>query len=799
MRKYLIVLLVLAYAQAVFGDVFITEIADPNNAAGARFVELHNSGGSSVDLSTGWDLQRWTNNNATPQSAVELTGTISAGGFYVVCVNQTTFTSTYGEAADQDIGTGGPADSNGDDQLALRNASDTIVDMFGVVEEDGSGTNHEFEDGRAERKSSVTTGNTSYTFSEWNIWNDTGSASTTNDPQDAPGDFDPGSWIGVADVTAPSNTSEYPKTQSVTATGFDVAVSLNEAGTGYFVVLANGASAPSSAQVKAGTDASDGAITNTSKGTISVLAASTEYTGSASSLSASTDYDVYVAAEDDEGSPNLQASPTKIDVSTTVAASSPTASTSAASSVDHESGTLNGSVTANNASTTVTFEYGLTDSYGSTATAAESPVTGSSATDVSVGVSSLSASMIYHFRVKAVNSEGTVYGSDATLTTSAAPVAPTNGVVYISEISDAASSANDFMELYNNSSTAIDLSSTKIIRLSSAGAYDSYTFDFGTDGSGSAIIPANGLLVISRGNDQSSFESGWGSLPEGVNFYTGTSSLYFGTGRQWQIKDGGTANTNDGTLIDETGEAVASSSNRSYQNPVGTWTTESYSGNSTPGELEGTQETSLPVVLSTWKAIFTKGMVKLYWITDSEIENQGFIIERRGGHLDKTWVEVANFASQPDLLGQGSTTSQNDYYFLDKQVKIGKTYGYRLSDVDYRGTVTQHDEIVVTVKNASAKLKQADVKLHKSFPNPFNPDVNMSFTLDNVAENLSMEIYDLQGVLINTLSSGYHGIGTHELTWNGFDAYGNAVASGVYMVRLNAGSVVRIQRVTLLR
>ena len=188
-----------------FGQVFITEISDPNNEDGARFVELYNAGAIDVNLGAGYDLQRWTNAGTAPQTAKELTGTIPAGGFYIVCNNQSTFTSTFGFAADQDIFTGGPADSNGDDQLALRDPSDSIIDFFGVVGEDGSGTNHEFEDGRAERKATVTAGNTTYTFAEWNIWNDTGSAGTTNDPQDAPADFDPGEWIG-APVTGPNIT-----------------------------------------------------------------------------------------------------------------------------------------------------------------------------------------------------------------------------------------------------------------------------------------------------------------------------------------------------------------------------------------------------------------------------------------------------------------------------------------------------------------------------------------------------------------------------------------------------------------
>ncbi|MBT7580360.1 MAG: hypothetical protein HN633_16470, partial [Candidatus Marinimicrobia bacterium] len=585
--------------------------------------------------------------------------------------------------------------------------------------------------------------------------------------------FDDFSVNASADGDPPTFTSTYPKGQSTTASGFDVAVSLDEIGSAYFVVIADGATAPSSAQVKAGTDASDGAIASTSKGTLSILAASTEYTGSTSSLSASTDYDVYVVAQDDEGSPNIQASPTKIDVSTTVAASAPTASTSAASTIDYESATLNGSVTANNASTTVTFEYGLTTGYGSTATASESPVTGSSGTSVSASISSLSASTVYHFRVKAVNSEGTVYGSDATLTTSAAPVSPTSGIVYISEVSDASSYTAEFMELYNKGSSSIDLSSSKIIRYPGAGGSAEDIFDFNADGTGSTIIPVGGFLIIARGASEATFESVWGALPEGVNYNEGHTNMYFGIGRQWAIKNGGTADTDDGTLIDETGEAVASSGNRSYQEPVGTWTSESYSGNSTPGALDTDQ--SLPVELSVWKAISSRGLVKLFWTTDSEIENQGFIIERSGGHQDKTWNEIASFTKNQELLGQGSTTAQNDYYFIDKQVKVGKSYSYRLADVDYQGVMTRHDEIKVTVKDAGIDLKPSDVKLHKAFPNPFNPDVNLSFTLENEVAELSLEIYDITGALVQTLSSGYHKMGAHSFGWNGYDSNNNAV------------------------
>ena len=117
-----------------FADVIMTELTDPQNSSDAgRYVELYNNGDSDVDLSSGWALLRWTNGNADPQSPKSLDGTITAGGFYIVCNNADKFNATYGLTCDQDVGTDGPADSNGDDNIALLDASGAIVDMFGVA------------------------------------------------------------------------------------------------------------------------------------------------------------------------------------------------------------------------------------------------------------------------------------------------------------------------------------------------------------------------------------------------------------------------------------------------------------------------------------------------------------------------------------------------------------------------------------------------------------------------------------------------------------------------------------------
>ena len=173
-------------------QIFISELADPDNNAGARFVELYNSSSEPLDLNL-WTLRRYTNDNTEVSSTIDLSGfIIGAESTLVISPNAAEFELVYGFAPDLGVSTNSPADSNGDDNLELVDPFGTVIDMFGVIGEDGSGTNHEFEDGRAVRNPDILKGNPTFTFGEWIIFNDSGEAGTTDLPQNAPEDFTPG-------------------------------------------------------------------------------------------------------------------------------------------------------------------------------------------------------------------------------------------------------------------------------------------------------------------------------------------------------------------------------------------------------------------------------------------------------------------------------------------------------------------------------------------------------------------------------------------------------------------------------
>ena len=174
----------------IIPKIMITEVADPKNSTTSRFVELYNAGASEIDLSN-WKLNKYINGTTTISSSpIDLTGKTIAPGEFLIIAN-TGFTVTFGEtpAIESTYISG-----NGDDVYQLVNNLDEIIDVFGVIGEDGNGTNWEYLDGRAVRKIDILNPNPVFSVNEWTIYSDAANSliSNPNSVQNAPDDFNPG-------------------------------------------------------------------------------------------------------------------------------------------------------------------------------------------------------------------------------------------------------------------------------------------------------------------------------------------------------------------------------------------------------------------------------------------------------------------------------------------------------------------------------------------------------------------------------------------------------------------------------
>jgi hypothetical protein len=87
----------------------------------------------------------------------------------------------------------------------------------------------------------------------------------------------------------------------------------------------------------------------------------------------------------------------------------------------------------------------------------------------------------------------------------------------------------------------------------------------------------------------------------------------------------------------------------------------------------------------------------------------------------------------------------------------------------------------------------AEFALHSAYPNPFNPVTTISFSLPTESEIL-IQVYNLQGRVIETLTKGNMNSGYHAVRWNA-----DAHSSGLYFVKMVAGDYHQTQKLMLVK
>jgi hypothetical protein len=199
----------------------------------------------------------------------------------------------------------------------------------------------------------------------------------------------------------------------------------------------------------------------------------------------------------------------------------------------------------------------------------------------------------------------------------------------------------------------------------------------------------------------------------------------------------------------------------------------------------------LPVELSSFSASVVDNAVKLNWKTETEVNNYGFEIHRttsplpspyqgEGGVAGRGWEKIGF------VNGNGNSNSPKSYSFTDTDVLSGK-YSYRLKQIDNDGQFEYSKTIEVDL-GAPSKFELA-----QNFPNPFNPETSISFTLP-VAGSVKLTVYNLLGQEVQSLVNEYKEAGTHIINFNASE-----FNSGVYIYKLVANGVTQTRKMTLIK
>ena len=127
-------------------------------------------------------------------------------------------------------------------------------------------------------------------------------------------------------------------------------------------------------------------------------------------------------------------------------------------------------------------------------------------------------------------------------------------------------------------------------------------------------------------------------------------------------------------------------------------------------------------------------------------------------------------------------------------------------DVNRDGVVTQADvDLIIKQLNAAAAPTAPKgperTQLLPNYPNPFNPETWIPYQLSKPSE-VRVRIYTTKGVLVRTLDVGHQPVGIYQhrsraIYWDGKNAMGESVASGVYFYTFTAGDFTATRKMLI--
>ncbi|RPH94097.1 MAG: T9SS C-terminal target domain-containing protein, partial [Calditrichaeota bacterium] len=110
------------------------------------------------------------------------------------------------------------------------------------------------------------------------------------------------------------------------------------------------------------------------------------------------------------------------------------------------------------------------------------------------------------------------------------------------------------------------------------------------------------------------------------------------------------------------------------------------------------------------------------------------------------------------------------------------------------------DGILGKTAAATEVLLPQVFRLLQNYPNPFNAGTTIAYDIpaDSKEEIVTLTIYDIKGQMIRVIQ-GSAEPGSHQLQWDGMAESGQAVSSGVYVYRLDAGSFSDVMRMVMIK
>ncbi len=176
-------------------------------------------------------------------------------------------------------------------------------------------------------------------------------------------------------------------------------------------------------------------------------------------------------------------------------------------------------------------------------------------------------------------------------------------------------------------------------------------------------------------------------------------------------------------------------------------------------------------------------------------QGRSIVIEWRLAEVDADArfivLRAAKGGIYEELGAAGLRRDGLSFSFHDETCRPGIAYRYRV-DIETVG------ERRILFESEAISLPALELSLAQNYPNPFNPSTMIQYQLPEKVR-VKLEIYNTAGRKVACVVDGEQKAGSHSVRWEGEDAAGVAVSSGVYFSRLTAGKETISRKLVLLR
>lgn len=152
-------------------------------------------------------------------------------------------------------------------------------------------------------------------------------------------------------------------------------------------------------------------------------------------------------------------------------------------------------------------------------------------------------------------------------------------------------------------------------------------------------------------------------------------------------------------------------------------------------------------------------------------------------------LQVASWLGAEELSAPSHSQEALAFTAADVQQWLLQAKQFGTREPVYEKGIRALEQLLATLQQVEAKPKKT--ALLPNFPNPFNPETWVPYQLAAAAD-VTLTIYAVDGTLVRTLALGHRPAGLYQSKsraayWDGRNALGEPVASGIYFYTLTAG------------